>query len=92
MKKVYFTLHDAPDFTTKLEFDVNLTNEEGELRSDAELAMALLINKHCPNLKDCHRRIKKLIVIDEEGQKYESDDFDVYGSLQEKKEDKNETD
>ena len=40
-----------------------------------------LRSKRFPQLHKCNRRIKKLIVIDENDEKYSTEDFDLYGSL-----------
>lgn len=29
----------------------------------------------------CNRRIKELVVIDENGDEYKTDDFDIYGNI-----------
>lgn len=80
MKKVLFTLQDAPDFTQGLDVDIQ-PNENGEYTVSEEMALALLIYDRFPNLKKCNRRIKKLVVIDEVGNKYATDDFDIPGGL-----------
>ena len=85
MKKVSFTLQDAPDNTMGLEVDFHPI-VEGECTVREEQALALIIYDKFPRLKECHRRIKKLTVIDEDGNIYETDDFDVYGSLTKKQE------
>ena len=80
MKKVLFTLQDAPDYALELDVDIQ-PNKDGEYSVSEEIALALLIYDRFPKLKECNRRIKKLIVIDEEGSSYESNDFDIIGSL-----------
>ena len=80
MKKIYFTLQDAPDCWMGLEADIQVGND-GDCTINEETAIAILINKRFPQLHKCNRRIKKLIVIDENDEKYSTEDFDLYGSL-----------
>lgn len=89
MVKVFFSLQDAPDFYTSANMQYAIGG--GEISVSHEQALAILINEMFPNLRSCNRRIKHLIVIDENGKEYETKDFDIYGSLK-KKDDKNETD
>lgn len=80
MAKVVFNLHDSPDSFWKMDMDIDFINgDECSIRE--EQILALLINERFPELKGCHRRIKKLMVVDDNGNFYESDDFDIYGSL-----------
>lgn len=83
MKKITFTLQDTPDFMTKLYIDFHPT-KEGEYTVREEQALALLIYSRFPQLRECHRRIKKLTIVDEIGETYETDDFDVYGNTTKK--------
>ena len=81
MKKIAFTLQDAPDFVMETYANIQ-PNTNGEYTVAEENALAILIYEHFPQLKKCHRRIKQLIVVDEAGQKYETENFAVPGSLQ----------
>ncbi len=79
MKKIYFTLQDAPDFIKSLDADLQV-NSNGDYTIGEETAFAYLINRRFPELQKTNRRIKNLIVIDEEGNKYSTEDFDILGS------------
>lgn len=79
MARVVFDLQDNPDSFWHLDTDINFIDGECTVRE--EQALALLINERFPKLKECHRRIKKIMVVDDNGNYYESDDFDMYGSL-----------
>ena len=83
MKRIIFTLQDAPDFAMRLDVDFQPTTI-GDYTVREEQALANLIYSHFPELKKCKRRIKKLTVVDEDGTTYETDDFDIYGSLTKK--------
>jgi hypothetical protein len=85
MVKISFSLQDSPD--DFICTDINYKIEKNEMSVAHEQALAILINEKFPNLKKSKRRIKNLIVIDENGDLYETKDFDIYGSLK-KKEDK----
>lgn len=65
-------------------------NEDGECTVKEETAIAILINKRFPQLHESNRRIKKLIIVDENNEKYSTNDFDLYGSVQKKEKEKNE--
>ena len=80
MKKFSFTLQDSPDFWMGFEADLPL-EKDGEYSVSEENAIAILINNRFPKLKQCHRRIKNLIVVDDNGDIYSTNDFDIYGSL-----------
>lgn len=80
MKKVIFTLHDSSDLAAVLDVDLH-SSPKDEYTVKEEQALALIINNLFPELKKCHRRIKKLMVVDEDGNTYETQDFDIYGSL-----------
>ena len=80
MKTISFTLHDAPDFWTSLCADLPL-GEKGDCAVSEEIALAILLNHKFPQLLKCHRRIKNLVVVDEEGKRYTTPDFDIPGSL-----------
>lgn len=80
MKKISFTLQDSSDSWNLLEADLQFEND-GEYTVKEETAIALLINKRFPQLLKCNRRIKKLIVVDENNEKYSTNDFDLYGSI-----------
>lgn len=88
MKKFSFTLQDAPDFWTSFIADLPLETN-GDYTVKQETAIAILLNSKFPQLQKCHRRIKNLVVVDEKGDIYTTDDFDIYGSL--KKQEKDET-
>ena len=79
MTKFSFSLQDAPDFWTTFECDCEFGNIGGN--PAVENAIACLIKDRNPKLYECHRRIKKLIVEDENGNVYQTDDFDIPGSL-----------
>lgn len=79
MKKLYFSLHDSPDSTQVMEIDFHPCGKEYSV-SD-EQALAIIINQRFPEIKNCNRRIKKLVIIDEDGKEYVTEDFDIYGSL-----------
>ena len=83
MSRIIFTLQDAPDFTAMFDTDLQ-PNTEGEYSVSEENALALLIYELFPQLKASHRRIKKLTIIDESGNIYETDDFDMYNGLKKK--------
>ena len=83
MKKIVFTLQDAPDFATAFQADIK-PNEEGEYTVSEENALALLIYELFPNLKESRRRIKAIQITDELGETYETNDFDIYNSLKKK--------
>lgn len=78
MKKISFTLQDSPNHWMGLDAEIKF-KENGECSVSEETAIAILINKRFPQLQKCNRRIKKLIVIDENNEKYSTDDFDLYG-------------
>ncbi len=80
MKIINFTLQDAPDFSMGLETDLNLP-ENGECTVNEETAIALIIYNRFPELRKHNRRIKHLVVVDEEGNIYTTTDFDTLGSL-----------
>ena len=77
--KIGFTLQDAPDYWTFFEAELQIDLEKYGLQGENDIA--LLINSTFPQLQKCHRRIKKLQVIDESGNFYETDDLDIPGSL-----------
>lgn len=81
MKKFTFTLQDAPDSIMEFEGDLEFDNEKSEYTVKEETAIALLINHFFPQLRQCNRRIKNLVVIDDDGNVYTTHDFDIYGSL-----------
>ncbi len=83
MAKVVFNLHDSPDSFWNIDMDIDFINDDCSVKE--EQILALLINERFPKLKECHRRIKKLMVVDDNGNFYESEDFDIYGSLIKKK-------
>lgn len=84
MKKITFTLQDSPDCIMGLDADFHpVTKDEYTVRE--EQALALLIYNRFPQLKECNRRIRKLTVTDENGETYETKDFDMYGSLTKRK-------
>ena len=80
LKKISFTLQDAPDFGTLIYADLPL-GENGDCTVSEETALAILLNNKFPQLRKSHRRIKKLVVVDEEDETYSTDDFDIPGSL-----------
>lgn len=80
MKKISFTLHDAPDFWQSFEADFHPA-KEGVYSVADEHAITMLINDIFPNLKECHRRVKNLRIIDENGKCYESTNFDLPGNI-----------
>lgn len=80
MKIIKFTLQDASDFVLEADGDIQ-SSVNGEYTVANETALALLIYNRFPELRECHRRIKQLIVVDETGEKYETEDFSVPGSL-----------
>ncbi len=80
MKKISFTLQDAPDFWTSFDADLPL-GENGDCTVSEETALAILLNNKFPQLRKCHRRIKNLVLVDEEGETYVTDGFDISGSL-----------
>lgn len=80
MKKIIFTLQDNPDDGWSLDADIQ-PNEDGDYTVREEQALAFIIYNRFPQLKKSKRRIKKLIVIDENEENYCSDDFDIYGSI-----------
>lgn len=80
MKKILFTLQDAPDHFMGLDVDIK-PNENGEYTVREETALALLINKKFPQLYKSHRRMKQLIIIDEDKNIFKSEDFDIPGSI-----------
>ena len=84
MKKISFTLQDAPDFWTTLVADLPLGDNDDYIVKE-ETAIAILLKYKFPQLRNHHRRIKNLIVVDEKGNTYFTDDFDNYGSLTKKK-------
>ena len=88
MKKISFTLQDSPDCNMGIDVDFHPVRKD-EYTVREEQALAILIYNRFPQLKECHRRIKKLTVTDENGETYETNDFDIYGSLT-KKTNKNE--
>mgnify|MGYP007104086517 CR=1 FL=1 len=83
MKKISFTLQDAPDFWTSFDADLPL-GENGDCTVSEETALAILLNNKFPQLRKCHRRIKNLVVVDETGKTYATDDFDIPESLTKK--------
>ena len=83
MKKISFTLQDAPDYVIWFDVDFHPT-AEGEYSVKDEHALAILIYNLFPELKKSHRRIKNLKVIDEDGNEYETEDFDIFGSFRKK--------
>lgn len=87
MIKIVFTMQDAPDFSIGMDAELNAESGK-EYSVKEEQALALLIYSRFPKLKECHRRIKKLTVVDEIGNTYETDDFDIYGSLIKEKEER----
>ena len=80
MKKISFTLQDAPDFWQCFEADFHPA-KEGDYSVADEQAIAKLIYEEFPNLKKCHRRVKNLRIVDENGQCDESIDFDIPMSI-----------
>ena len=81
MIKIAFTLQDASDFWKELNVDSLSQNDNESYTVEAETAIAILLNSHFPQLRECNRRIKNLIVTDNEGNVYTTKDFDVPGSL-----------
>ena len=81
MVKIAFTLQDAPDFWTELNADcLSLNGDALTVRDEANIAD--LIYSRFPKLRECNRRIKNLIITDDnKGKTYATNDFDVPGSL-----------
>ena len=80
MKRIIFNLQNNPNEEWSLDADIQL-NEDGDYTVREEQAFALIIYNLFPQLKKSKSRIKRLIVIDENDEKYCPDDFDIYGSL-----------
>lgn len=80
MKRIHFTLQDAPDHIMGVDLEFT-PDVGGEYNIREENLLALLIYKHFPQLMKCNRRIKQLVVIDENGDEYKTDDFDIYGNI-----------
>lgn len=78
-KLIKFTLQDAPDYWTSFEAELQTDLEKYGLQGENEIA--LLINRTFPQLQKYQRRIKKLQISDESGNYYETNDFDIPGSL-----------
>lgn len=80
MKKIQFTFQDAPDSWMGFEADFE-PEKKGDYSILDENMLAILIDKVFPNIMKCNRRIKDLIIADEDGNIFKTDDFDLYGSL-----------
>lgn len=85
MVKIAFTLQDAPDFWQELNVDSLSLNENELCTVEKEKEIAFLVNSRIPKLRECNRRIKNLIITDEKGNVYTTDDFDIPGSLKKEK-------
>lgn len=81
MVKIAFTLQDAPDFWQEVETDCQLLNSDEPYTVREETAIAFLLKSHFPQIYKSKRRIKNLIVKNDKGNIYTTDDFDIYGSL-----------
>ena len=79
MKKISFTLQDAPDSWSHFEADLDVDLEKH--LPQGEIALSYLIFQKYPQLKMCNRRIKNLQVKFEDGSIYKTEDFDIPGSI-----------
>lgn len=81
MVKIAFTLQDAPDYWQGVETDFQPLNNDEPYTVREETAIALLLKSRFPQIYKCNRRIKNLIVVDDNGSIYTTEDFDIYSSL-----------
>lgn len=79
MTTISFTTQDAPDNWIRLDVDVDYNFDKYNLINEHDLATRIF--NHYPNLKKANRRIKNLSIKDWKGDIYETDDFDIPGSL-----------
>lgn len=80
MKRICFTLQDAPDQIMWCDIEFDPIND-GEYNIRDVDNLAILIYEKYPQLKKCNRRIKALKVVDEEGSIYKIDDIELSSYL-----------